>query len=103
MSFAGGFVNVRTRFGNPVVLLISPLTAYCITMNASDVIMRSNDGGGKSFQYDTESSRRDIETAGLEPDTVRVRNPQMFVVEIRVGDEVFAASLVWLKAIGKSC
>jgi hypothetical protein len=26
----------------------------------------------------------------------------MFVVEIRVSDEVFAASLIWLKAIGKT-
>lgn len=26
----------------------------------------------------------------------------MFIAEIRVGDEVFAASLIWLKAIGKT-
>jgi hypothetical protein len=64
--------------------------------------MRSHHRARKTFQDETESSRRDIEAARLKPDTVRVGNPQMFVAEIRVGDEVFATSLIWLKPIGKA-
>jgi len=38
----------------------------------------------------------------LEPDAVRVRNPETVIGQIRVGDEVFAASLIWFKAVGKT-
>src|SRR5438034_10509533 len=102
MGFAGGLVNVSAGFGNPVVLQVSPSTAYRVAMHARNVVMRSDHRTRETFQDKTESSRRDIETTRLKPDTVRVRNPQIFVVEIRVGDEVFAASLIWLKAIGKT-
>src|SRR5262249_10341960 len=90
------------RFGDPVVLQVPPSTAHRVAMHTADVIMRSNHRARETFQDETEPSRRDVETARLKPDTVRVRNPQMFIVEIRIRDEVFAASLIRLKAIGKT-
>ena len=56
----------------------------------------------QTFQHKTESSGSDIEAAWLEPDTIRVRNPQIVIVEIDVGDKVLAASLIRLKPVAKT-
>ena len=39
--------------------------------------------------------------AGLDPDTVRIRNPVRTFVEVGVGNEVFAASSIRIEAIGE--
>ena len=64
--------------------------------------MRSHHRARETFQDETESSRSDIKTAWLEPDAVRVRNPETVIAEIRIGDEVFAASFIRLKTISKT-
>jgi hypothetical protein len=64
--------------------------------------MRSHHRTRETFQDETESSRSDIETTRLEPDAVHVRNPETVIAEIRIGDEVFAASLIWFKPVGKT-
>jgi hypothetical protein len=67
-----------------------------------NVIARSPDGAGETFQNDTESSRSDVKAARLEPDTVRVRNPQTVIVEVDVGDEVFAVPSIRTEPVGKA-
>ena len=70
-------------------------------MNGANVIVSSHHGAGETFQNDGEPSRCDVEAAGLEPDTVRVRNPETVVVEVGVSDEVFAAPSIRLEAVGE--
>jgi hypothetical protein len=64
--------------------------------------MRSHHRARETFQDETESPGSDIETTWLEPDAVRVRNPETVVAKVRIGDEVLAASLTWFKAVGKT-
>src|SRR5437764_4601501 len=101
MSFAGGFVDVGSGLRDPVVLQVSPVTAHRITMNGANVIVSSHHRAGETFQNDGESSRCDVEAAGLEPDTVRIRNPETVVVEVGISNEVFAAPSIRLEAVGE--
>jgi hypothetical protein len=64
--------------------------------------MRSDHRSRETFQHQTESAGCDIKTAWLEPDAVRIRNPEIVIIEVRVCDEMFSASLIRLKAIGKT-
>jgi hypothetical protein len=64
--------------------------------------VRSHYRARETFQDKTESSSRDIKTAWLKPDAVRVRNPQIVIIQIRVCNEVFTASLIRLKPVGKT-
>ena len=64
--------------------------------------MRSHHRTWETFQHETESSGSDIKTAWLEPDAVRVRNPEIVIVEVRVCYEMFTASLIRLEAVGKT-
>jgi hypothetical protein len=64
--------------------------------------MRSHHRTWETFQHETESSGGDIKTARLEPDAVRVRNPQIVIIQVRVCNEVFTASLIRLEAVGKT-
>jgi len=61
----------------------------------------SDHRAGKAFQNDAESSRCDIKAAGLEPDTIRIRNPETVIFQVDVGNEVFAAPLIRLETVGE--
>ena len=69
-------------------------------MHARNVVMRSNHRARQTLQHQTESPGSDIKTTWLEPDAVRVWNPEIVIVEVRVCDEMFAASLIRLEAVG---
>ena len=52
------------------------------------MVVSAQPGTWETFQDDAESPRRDIEVAGLKPDTIRIRNPTTVVFHIDVGDEM---------------
>jgi hypothetical protein len=81
---------------------VSPPTAHGVTMHAPNVVMRSDHRAREAFQHQTESPGSDIKTAWLEPDTVRVWNPKIVIIEVRVCDEMFTASLIRLETVGKT-
>src|SRR5437773_5675833 len=101
MSLAGGFVDVSSGFCNPVMLQVSPVTTHRIAMNGANVVVSSHHRAGEAFQNDAESSRCDVKGAGLEPDTIRVRNPETLIFQVGVSDEVFAAPSIRLEAVGE--
>jgi len=49
-----------------------------------------------------ESARRDVEAAGLEPDTICIRNPEAVIFQVGVGNEVFAAPSIRIEAVGET-
>jgi hypothetical protein len=65
------------------------------------VVVSSHHRARETFQNDAESSRCDVEAAGLEPDTIRVRNPETVVFQVGVSDEVFAAPSIRIEAVGE--
>src|SRR5207248_693293 len=67
-----------------------------------NVVVSAQLGAGKTFQNDAESSRRDVKAAGLEPDTIRVRHPETIIFQIDVSNEVFAAPLSRIEAVGET-
>ena len=71
-------------------------------MHARNVVMRSDHRARQTFQYQTESTWSDIKAAWLEPDTVRVWNPEIVIIKVRVCDEMFTASLIRLETVGKT-
>src|SRR5438876_5624727 len=83
------------------MLQISPVTTHRIAMNGANMVVSSHHTAGEPFQNDAESSRCDVKGAGLEPDTIRVRNPETVVFEVDVSDEVFAASSIRIEAVGE--
>jgi hypothetical protein len=68
-------------------------------MNRTDVIMGPQHGARKTFQNYAESAGRNIEAAGLEPDTIRVGDPKTVIFQVKVSDEVFAASSIRIEAV----
>src|SRR5437899_12437018 len=94
MSLAGGFVDVSSGLRNPVMLKISPVTAHRIAMNGPNMVVRSHHGTGEAFQNYAESSRCDVEAAGLEPDTILIRNAETVIIQIDDGNEVFSGPLI---------
>src|SRR5437879_2498881 len=81
------------------MLQVSPVTAHRIAVNGANVIMSSDHRPGETFQNDAESSRRDVKGVGLEPDTIRVRNPETIIFQVDVSNEVFAAPLIRIEAV----
>ena len=71
-------------------------------MNGANVVVSSHHRSRETLQDNAESSRCDVEAAGLEPDAVRVRNPETIIFEVGVGNEVFAASSIWIEAISET-
>jgi hypothetical protein len=71
-------------------------------MNRANVVVSSHHGPGETLQNNAESSRCDVEAAGLEPDAIRVRNPETIIFEVGVGNEVFAASSTRIEAVGET-
>ena len=70
-------------------------------MNGAHVVVSSHHRAGKTFEKDAESPRCHVEAAGLEPDTIRVRHPETVIVEVDVGDEVFAVPSIRIEAVGE--
>src|SRR5438874_6099715 len=83
------------------MLKVSPMTTHRIAMNGANMVVSSHHRAGKAFQHDAESSRCDVEGAWLEPDTIRVRNPETVVFQVDVGNEVFAAPSIRIEAVGE--
>src|SRR5205823_12333779 len=81
------------------MLQVSPMTTHRIAMNGANMVVRSHHRAGKTFQNDSEASRCDVEAAGLEPDTIRVRNPETVIFQVGVGNDVFAAPSIRLEAV----
>ena len=69
-------------------------------MNGANMVVSSHHRAGETFQNDAESSRCDIKGAGLEPDTIRVRNPKTLIFQIDVSNEVFAAPSTRIETVG---
>src|SRR4029450_12225587 len=86
---------------HPVILKVSPVTTHRITMNGADVVVSSHHGAGKTFQNDAKSSRCDVEAAGLEPDTIRIRHPETVIFQIDVGNEMFPTPSIRIEAGGE--
>src|SRR5438552_5567791 len=84
------------------MLQVSPVTTHRIAMNGTNMIVSSHHRAGEAFQNDAESPRCDVEGAGLEPDTIRVRNPETLIFQVDVGNEVFAAPSIRIEAVGKT-
>jgi hypothetical protein len=58
---------------------VSPVTAQGVTVNSANVVVSSDLRTGEAFEYDAESAGRNVKVAGLEPDALRVGNPQPLV------------------------
>src|SRR5881398_3536943 len=101
MSLACGFVDISPGLRDPVVFQVSPVTTHRIAMHGANVVMGSHHGARETFQNETEPTRCDVEAAGLEPDAIRIRNPETVIVEVDVSDEVFAAPSIRIEAIGE--
>src|SRR6202022_396520 len=95
-------VNISSRLCNPIVLQVSPVTTHRITMNVADVVVRSHHRAGETFQNNAESAGCDVEAARLEPDPIRIRNPETIIFQIRVGNEVFSAPSIRIEAVGET-
>src|SRR5262249_44340871 len=87
---------------DPIMLEISPVTVDGVAMNGPDMIMGPDHRTGEALENKTESTRRHVEPAWLEPDAVGVGNPPTVIGQVRVRDEVSAAPSVRLKAIGRT-
>jgi hypothetical protein len=70
-------------------------------MNGANMVMGSHHRTGKTFENEAESSRCDVKATRLEPDTIRIRNPETVVIQVGVGNEVFAAPSIRIEAIGE--
>ena len=82
------------------MLQVSPVTPHRVATNGANVVVSAQLGAGETFQNDAESSRRDVKAARLEPYAFRIRNPEAVVLQVDVGNEVFAAPLIRLEAVG---
>ena len=71
------------------------ITTQRIPVEGADVVVHAEFGTRETFQNDAEPARRDVEAAGLDPYAIGVRNPAAVVVDVDVGDEVFAAPMAW--------
>src|SRR5437588_7278247 len=84
------------------MLQVSPVTTHRIAMNGADVVVGSHHRTGEAFQYDGESSGRDVKGAWLKPDTIRVRHPETIVFQVDVSNEVFAAPSIRIETVGET-
>ena len=65
------------------------------------MVVRAELRTGQTLQQDAESPGGDVEVTGLDPDPIGIRNPVRAVVEVDVGNEVFAAPSIRIQAIGE--
>src|SRR5215471_4383765 len=78
------------------------MTAHRVTAHSADVVVSAQHRTGTALQNDAESPGCNVEVAGLEPDTIGVRNPAATVIRVDVGNEVFAASSIRIEAVGET-
>ena len=55
------------------------MPTHRITTHNANVVVSAQHGAGETFQNNAESTGRDIEMAGLEPDTIGIRHPPTVV------------------------
>ena len=84
------------------MLQVPPVTTHRVTTHSANVVVSAEHGAGETLQNNAESPGRDVEVAGLDPDTIRIGNPVTTVFQVDVGNEVFAASSIRIEAIGKT-
>src|SRR5436309_474191 len=84
------------------MLKVSPVTTHRIAMHGANVVVSSHHRAWEAFQNKAESSRCDVEGAGLEPDAIRIRHPETLIFQIDVRNEVFAAPSTRLEAVGET-
>lgn len=63
------------------------------------MIVNAELGAGESLQNDTEPSGCDVKAARLQPDALRIRNPEAVIVHVDVRDKVVALPSIWIKPI----
>src|SRR5262245_49270466 len=102
MSLAGWLVYEGSRLCHPVVLQVPPVTPHRVTTNSTNVVVSAQHRAGATLQNDAESPGRNVEVAGLEPDTVCIRNPAATFIQVDIGNEMFAASSIWIEAVGET-
>src|SRR5450631_418828 len=83
------------------MLQVPPATTQRIPTNGSNVVVSAQLGARKTFQYQAVSSIRGVKAAGLDPNAFRVRNPEALIVDIDIGDEVLAATLIRLEPVSE--
>jgi len=66
------------------------------------VVVSAQRGAGQTLQNNAESAGCAVEMAGLEPNTIGIRHPAPVVRYVDIGNEVLAASLVRVEAVGKT-
>jgi hypothetical protein len=64
--------------------------------------MRAQLRAAETFQNDAESSRCDVEAAGLDPDSIRIRNPEALILHVDVGNEVFPAPSIRIESVSET-
>ena len=102
VSLAGGFVDEGPGLCNPVMFQVSPVTTHGIATNRANVVVNAELGAGESLQNDAEPTGRDIKAARLQPDPIRIRNPEAVIVLLDVRDKVFAVPSIRIEAVGKT-
>ena len=84
------------------MLQVSPVTAHRVAMHTANVVMSSHHGARETFENNTESSRRDVKAARLNPYAFGIRNPEAIVLQVDVGNEVSAAPLLRVEPVGET-
>src|SRR5690349_3406389 len=64
------------------------------------MVVNTKPGTGQALQNDAEPSRRDIEAAGLNPDSISIGNPRPVIIDVCVGYEVVAVPLGRIETVG---
>jgi hypothetical protein len=71
-------------------------------MNGANVVVSADHRAGETLQNNAESTGRDVEAAGLEPDTIRIWNPETVILQFCVDNEMFAAASTCVEAVGET-
>ena len=66
------------------------------------MVVSAQHGAGKTLQNNAKPPGRDVEVAGLEPDTIGIRNPATVVIHVDVGNEVCAASSIRIETVSET-
>src|SRR5678815_4909237 len=100
MCLARRLIDECARAGDPVMLKVPPATPQRVTAYGSHVIVNAKLSAGQALKEDAEPSCRDIETAGLNPDSVRIGNPRTVFVDTCIRDEVVALPPARIETVG---
>lgn len=75
MRLARRFIDECARARDPIMFEIPPATSQRVTAHGSYVIVNAKLSARQAFEQNAEASRCDIETAGLNPYSIRVGKP----------------------------